>query len=86
MGALKLEIPEEVLGSLRIPPDEVEGELCKELAVALYERKALSLGKARYLARMTRWEFHELLGRRKSVRHYDVEDLEEDLAYARSDR
>jgi predicted HTH domain antitoxin len=84
MGTLKLEIPEDVLGSLRIPPDEVEDELRKELAVALYERKALSLGKARHLARMSRWEFHELLGKRKVVRHYEIEDLEGDLEYVRS--
>ena len=34
----------------------------QELALALYERKVLSLGKAQELAQMTRWEFDELLG------------------------
>jgi len=82
MSKLVLEVPEEVRRALRLPPDEVEGELRKELALALYQRGVLSLGKARVLARMTRWEFEDLLGRRKIPRHYTEQDLEEDLAYA----
>ena len=82
MPKLVLEVPEEVRRALRLPPDEVEGELRKELALALYQRGVLSLGKARVLARMTRWEFEDLLGRRKILRHYTEQDLEEDLAYA----
>ena len=84
MGALKLEIPEEVLRSLKLPPGEVEAELCKELALALYRRGVLSLGKARQLAGMTRWQFEELLGERRAARHYTEKDLAEDLAYTRA--
>jgi len=83
---LQLEIPEEVVRALKLPPEEVQQELCKELALALYERGVLSLGKARELAGMTRWQFHELLGQRRIARHYTEEDLTEDLTYARSDR
>jgi predicted HTH domain antitoxin len=85
MGALKLEIPEEVLRSLKLPPGEVEMELRKELALALYRRGVLSLGKARQLVGMTRWQFEELLGERRVARHYTEKDLAEDQAYARSD-
>ena len=84
MGKLVLEIPEEVQAALRLPPDELEGELRKELAVALYRRQVLSLGKARTLAGMTRWQFEELLGEREVPRHYSEDDLQEDLRYARS--
>jgi predicted HTH domain antitoxin len=45
----------------------------------LYQKGMLSLGKARELAEMTKWEFHHLLGKEGIVRHYDVEELEEDL-------
>jgi predicted HTH domain antitoxin len=81
MAELKLEIPEDVLRSLKLPPAETEAELCKELALALYQRGVLSMGKARVLARLSRWEFHELLGQRRIPRHYTEEDLEEDLRY-----
>jgi predicted HTH domain antitoxin len=61
----------------------MEHELRKELALALYQREVLSLGKARALARMTRWEFEKLMGQRKIISHYSEEDLQEDLHYAR---
>ena len=81
---LTLKIPKDVIDSLRLPPDEVEKELKKELALALYQRGILSSGKACKLAGLTRWEFEELLGRRKIRRHYTERDLEEDIEYATS--
>ena len=83
MAKLILEIPEDVLRSLKLPPPERETDLRKELALVLYHREILSMGKARTLARMTRWEFKELLGRRHIPHHYTEEDLEEDLRYTR---
>ena len=78
---ISLEIPADVLRAVRLPPREVEQEFRKELALALYQRGVLPLGKARLLARMTRWEFEELLGQRKILRHYTDMDLEEDIDY-----
>jgi predicted HTH domain antitoxin len=78
---ISLEIPADVLRAVRLPPGEVEQEFRKELALALYQRGVLPLGKARLLARMTRWEFEELLGQRKILRHYTDMDLEEDIYY-----
>ena len=78
-----IEIPAEVLNAVRLPPREVEAEMCKELALALYQRDVLPIGKARVLAQMTRWEFEELLGQRRISRHYTDVDLAEDIQYAR---
>lgn len=83
MAKLTLEIPEEVQAALRLPPAEIEQELRKELALALYQRGVLSLGIARKLALMTRREFEDLLAKRGVTRHYSEEDLQEDLDYAR---
>ena len=80
---LMLEIPGEVLESMKLPPNEVERELRRELALALYSRGILSSGKARTLAQMTRWEFEEFLGQHKILRHYTDTDLEEDIRYAK---
>ena len=46
MGARILKIPEEIVNALRIPPDDVEEELYKELAIALYQRGMLSSSKS----------------------------------------
>jgi predicted HTH domain antitoxin len=82
MIKLTLEVPDEVLEAVKLPPAEVEKEFRKELALALYQRGVLSLGKARLLAQLTRWEFEELLGQRRIPRHYTDADLREDLQYA----
>ena len=83
---LSLEIPAEVIDAVKLPPKEMEQEFRKELALALYQRGVLSLGKARLLAKMTRWEFEELLGQRKIPRHYTQRELEEDIRYGLGDQ
>ena len=79
---LVLEIPDRVADALRLPSEEMDQQLRTELALALYQRGALSGGKSRELAGMTRYDFDQLLGRRKVVRHYTATDLTEDLEYA----
>ncbi len=80
--SLIIEISGEILEAVKLPPDEVETEFRRELALALYQRGVLSASKARTLAQMTRWEFEELLGQRKIPRHYTGAELEEDIRYA----
>ena len=79
MRSMVLEIPDDVVGALRVPATEKIGRLRWELAVRLYEQGLLTFGKARELAQVSKWEFHFLLGREKIIRHYDLEELEEDL-------
>ena len=81
-----ISIPEDVLISIKIPEKDREQELKRELATALYQRSVISLGKARKLAGMSKWEFIEELGKRKIERHYTERELEEDLAFAKSSK
>jgi predicted HTH domain antitoxin len=83
MASLKLEVPDEVVAAVRLPAAEVEHELLKELAVALYSRGVLPFSKARILAALNRWQFDQLLAERHAPRHYGEEDLDTDIAYAR---
>lgn len=82
MDKIILEVPADIAQAVKLPPGELEREFRKELAVGLYVRRVLSLGKARALAGMTRWEFEELLGERRVPRHYTPADLDEDIQYA----
>ena len=50
-----------------------------ELAVMLFQKEKLSLGKASQLAGLTRLEFQHLLASRQVSVHYDVTDFEQDL-------
>lgn len=83
---LSLDVPDEILASLRLSPDQAEEELKKDLAVALYARGALSFAEARSLTDLGRREFDELLGERRVPRQYDEGDLSEDMTYAGGDR
>lgn len=64
------------------PEGEAEQRLRQELAVALYARGLLSLGKAAELAGATRFFFSNLLTQWKIPSHYGEEELAEDLKYA----
>lgn len=85
MSKLTVDIPDDVAAALRLPPAEAEREIRKELAVTLYARQLLPLGKARQLAGLSRRDFEALLGERQVVRDYTEADLEDDLDYAFSD-
>lgn len=76
MQANVIEIPQDILDSARLKlPD-----LKIELALLLYSQYRLSIGKARELADLSLWEFRQLLGFRKIPVHYDVNDLNDDVA------
>ena len=84
---LHLSIPRSVAEALALPENRKEGELRRELALALYREEMLSFGKARELAQLDPYRFAQLLGDRGIERHYGPTELEEDQAYARgSDR
>lgn len=79
MRAAYLEIPQDVLDSARLTMSELK----VELAVSLYAQGRLSIGKACELAGMPLWEFRQLLTSRRISPHYDVTDLDEDIATLR---
>ncbi len=74
-----IEVPE----GLRIPPDELEERLRVELALRLYEKGIASLGQARRIAGLSKWDFPELLAREGIPIHYGEEELKEDLETAK---
>lgn len=84
MRAITLELPPDLREALRVPVAEQEARLRRELAIRLYEKGLLSFGKARQVAGLSKWAFHELLAAEGIVRHYDVEELEADLATLKS--
>jgi predicted HTH domain antitoxin len=79
MSHLILELPGDLTDALRVPADEQPARLRRELAVRLYQKELLSFGKARALAEMSKWDFFFLLGEEGIERHYDAEELAEDL-------
>jgi len=81
--SVQLQISDTIVQAIRLPEERIAQELLMELAVALYAQGLLSFGKARELAGMGKYEFGRLLGKRGIPRHYSLEELGDDLAYAR---
>ncbi|MDD1414993.1 UPF0175 family protein [Dolichospermum sp. ST_con] len=80
MSTVSLEIPEEILISLKETPESLTREIQILAAVKLFELGKLSSGRAAQLAGMSRVEFLTILG------HYQVspfsltlEQLEQDV-------
>ncbi len=71
-----LEISQDILDSARLTINDLK----TEIAVSLYAQGRLSVGKARELADMSLWEFRQLLAFRRIPPHYDVSELEQDMA------
>ena len=82
--SLQLEIPDSVTQALRLPRAEQQQRLTTELALSLYAQSILSFGKAREMAHLSKYEFGLLLGQRHIPRHYEADDLQDDLTYARN--
>ncbi|MBI3797951.1 MAG: UPF0175 family protein [Deltaproteobacteria bacterium] len=79
MKGLSIEIPEDVIIHLRLPPRNLEQELKKELAVHLYAEGLLPQASACRLAGMNRLAFAQLLGERQIPVRYTSQDLDQDL-------
>jgi predicted HTH domain antitoxin len=71
-----LELPEDVLRSARITPDEAK----RELAIVLFSAERLSLGKAAEFAGVPVWQFQAILTARRIGPHYDRHDALRDAA------
>ena len=56
-----------------------EAELKLEIAIMLFQKYKISIGKARHLAGMHLIEFQQELAKREICVHYDVEDFQADL-------
>lgn len=77
---ITLEFNDELQDALRVPLQEQEARLRKELALRLYEKGLLPLGKAREIAKLKKWEFLLLLSQENIPRQYDEHDLDTDLS------
>lgn len=83
MKTVQIELPEEVLLSLKETPDELSREIRIAAAAKLYELGKLSSGRAAELAGLSRVGFLQILGRyRVSIFNITIEDIKQDLQNA----
>jgi len=76
---ITVEIPESIANDLKLPEAQVDSAIRKELAYALYGRGIASLGLARRLAEVSKWEFLRELQARSIPRQFDDTEWDEEL-------
>jgi predicted HTH domain antitoxin len=72
---MALVITDEVLQKTNLS----EKELLTDIACYLYEKKKLSMGKAKELAGLNQLQFQAALAEREIDIHYSITDLQQDL-------
>ncbi len=75
---ITIDIPEDI----KIPEKEFEKRIRQELALRLYEKGLVSLGQARRISGLSKWDFLELLRKEGIPLAYGEKELEEDLRVA----
>ncbi len=80
MPDVLLALPADSLIGVRIPPKELQAELRRRLAAALYSDGIISGAAACRMADMGKAEFQHMLGERGVRQPMDISDLEQDLA------
>ena len=73
-----IELPEEVLLSLRTDENEFIDEMKKTMAVKYYANKKLSIGQSAELADMSEEDFIKLIGK-ENISLFRFDNIEDDL-------
>jgi len=74
-----IEIPDSAVAEMRLSPDELRVALRRDLAVVLYARGALPIGKAMEFAGLVRRDFERLLKERQVRRPFDEVELNREI-------
>ena len=72
---IALEIPDDIAQTTHLS----EADWLREIAIALFKKELITLGRASRIARMHQIEFQKLIASRGICVHYDVEDFEQDI-------
>jgi len=75
-------IPDDRIGDIQVS----ERDALVDIAIGLYKREQVSLGRAAEIANMSSPAFLDELGRRKIPINYGVDDLRQDLSSVRETR
>ena len=75
-------IPDDRIGDIQVS----ERDALVDIAIGLYKREQVSLGRAAEIANMSSPAFLDELGRRKIPINYGVDDLRQDLCSLRETR
>jgi predicted HTH domain antitoxin len=72
----EIELPEEIILSLRLDENEVIKEMKKTLAVKYFKERKLSIGQSAEFAEMTEEDFIKYLGS-QNISIFNIDDLDE---------
>lgn len=80
--SVRVEVPEEILLSLRVEPEEFASQMKAMAALKLFEDKKLSVGQSAEFAGMDEVSFIQYLGRNHISIFGTIEDIRKDAKHA----
>jgi predicted HTH domain antitoxin len=72
MENITLQLPKQIT-------DQGEDVILQAIVLQLYQQNVFTFAQARRLLNLSVWELQKLLGENQIERHYDQNDLEDDL-------
>jgi|LGVE01.1.fsa_nt_gb predicted HTH domain antitoxin len=79
METIAVTIPKELIHIFKIREKDLSKAVRESLAIELYREGKISMGKAAEIAKLSRWEMFELLGRKEIPLQYYPEDFKQDI-------
>jgi predicted HTH domain antitoxin len=83
--SIQLTIADSVLNAIRLPAEQMEQELRKELAIALYQKTLLPFEAASDLAQIEQCEFAQIVGAKEVMRRCRLTDINGNAVYTCSE-
>ncbi len=75
---IKLNIPDKIESAIRLPGKDMKKELLKLLAIKMYDKGILGIGKAAELCEVDKIEFMLYLKQEQVDLNYDIEEFRRD--------
>lgn len=79
MQAIVLEIPEQIVFQLKLPPRRAKRMLMEELVLRLYEQRIMTAAQGAILLGMPRLRFEQFLAEHEIAIHGEPSEIEQDL-------
>lgn len=79
METVPVDIPRELIFIFKIREKDLSKAVRESLAIELYREGKISMGKAAEIAKISKWEMFDLLGRKEIPLQYHPEDFKQDI-------
>ena len=79
MQSVLIEIPEEIISQIKLPPKRAKQMIMEELVIRLYQQEIITSAHGSRLLNMNRFDFENFLAKNEIPIHGEPDELETDI-------